>query len=260
MRFLPDITRLFAAVCASCVLTACNGLFDGVYDEPEEKTTVAGQLYIDASSWLDWYYIDLDAVAAATKEDQGYNTSEAWVRYRIPTEQWEAAPADTETGIYTYWYDVFGQGISKYEFRSFYPTRAQSEPENWTFAVHRNNVRTNGGAVAATTLTSLDQLPDDPAELAKLTYTPDKFNRTDVWTIQDRMLLGLIGNQGIEVNDVLSSWLKMSIPPVPPAFSMDGRVFVLRLADGTYAGLQLRDYQSTTGIKCCLTIDYRYPL
>lgn len=260
MRFLPNITRLFAAVCATTVLTACNGLFDGVYDEPEDKVTVAGQLYIDASSWLDWYYIDLNAVAEAVKADPAYNPSEAWVRSHIPTQQWDEAPAGTKTGIYTYWYDVFGEGIGKHEFRSFYPTEAQPEPESWTFAVHRNNVRTNGGAVAATTLTSLDQLPDDPAELAKLTFTPDKFNQTDVWTIQTQMLLGLIGNQGIEVNDVLSSWLKMSIPPVPPAFSMDGRVFVLRLADGTYAGLQLLDYQSTTGVKCCLTINYRYPL
>ena len=81
-----------------------------------------------------------------------------------------------------------------------------------------------------------------------------------MWIDQDRMLLGIIGNQGTAVNTVLSSWLRIEIPPMPPAFTPDSRVFVIRLGDGTMGALQLADYQSAAGVKCCLSIKYRYPL
>ena len=45
-----------------------------------------------------------------------------------------------------YWFDVFGEGIKKNTFSYYTPTEGQEEPEEWTLAVHRNNVRTNGGA------------------------------------------------------------------------------------------------------------------
>ena len=47
---------------------------------------------------------------------------------------------------------------------------------------------------------------------------------------------------------------------MPPTYSMDSRVYVLRLGDGTYAALQLADYMNCEGVKCHLTINYKYPL
>ena len=38
------------------MLTACNGIFDDIYDEP--ATPAAGDIYIDASDWTQWHYID----------------------------------------------------------------------------------------------------------------------------------------------------------------------------------------------------------
>lgn len=74
------------------------------------------------------------------------------------------------------------------------------------------------------------------------------------------MLLGIIGNQGTYINPVLSSWLLVDIPPMPPAFTLCSNVFIIRLPDDTFGALQLENYQSTEGTKCCLTINYRYPL
>lgn len=246
---------------AALLLPACNGILGDIYDEPVQETgeTVSGQLYIDASDWTKWHYIDLKQVAYNTAAHPGYNPSSAWVTCAVPIAKQEN-PASPKTGIYTYWYDVFGEGISKYEFRSFSPTASQPEPENWTLAVHRNNVRTNGCEAAATDFLSLDELPEDKSYLESLTFEADRWNQTDVWVVQDNMLLGLIGNQGIEVNEVLSSWLKIQIPPVPPTFSMDGRVYIIRLTDGTLGALQLSNYMSSKGTKCCLTINYKYPL
>ena len=41
------------------MLTACNGIFDDIYDEPEEIVPAKGQIVMNATSWTDWYYIDL---------------------------------------------------------------------------------------------------------------------------------------------------------------------------------------------------------
>ena len=253
------------ALLTAAMLSGCEGIFSGVYDEPEAETrsTGDGHLYINASSWLEWHYIDLKAVAERVSIYPEFDTSSLWETIDIPTLSIaeDSAGSQGETpGIYTYWYDVFGEGISKREYMGFTPTKSQPEPEHWTFAVHRNNVRTNGCMVAETDFTSLSEIPDNSDWVATLAFTPDEWNQTDVWTVQDRMLNGVIGNQGIHINHILSGWLKMVIPPMPPVFEINRHVFILKLPDGTFAALQLEDYMNSAGSKCCLSINYKYPL
>ena len=154
---------------------------------------------------------------------------------------------------------MFGAGLSNHEFQSFTPTAEQPEPEKWHISVHRNNVRTNGGAAYETSYTSMSELPESSEAFADATFTPDTWNELDVWTIREQMLQGFVGNQGIRVNPVLSSWLKLEIPPVPPAFTLNNHVFIVRFGDDTYAAIQLENYQNAAGVKCCLTINYKYP-
>ena len=179
--------------------------------------------------------------------------------YQAPTLNPQPSTLSPQPGIYTYWYDVFGAGLSNHEFRGFTSTAAQSEPDEWHIAVHRNNVRTNGGAAYETSYTSMYELPESSKAFADVTFTPDQWNQLDVWIIREQMLQGLIGNQGIEVNPVLSSWLKVDIPPIPPTFTLNNHVFIIRFDDGTFAAIQLENYQSPAGTKCCLTINYKYP-
>jgi hypothetical protein len=47
---------------------------------------------------------------------------------------------------------------------------------------------------------------------------------------------------------------------MPPAFTHNSNVFVVRLADGTYAAIRLKNYIGTTNRKCQLTIEYKYPI
>ncbi|MDE5842775.1 MAG: HmuY family protein [Muribaculaceae bacterium] len=240
-------------IAGAAMLSGCQGILSGVYDDllESENLYIDGQLYIDASDWGEWHYIDLA------------ESYPHWQTYEIPcsgSTVETVMPQSEESGIYTYRYDVFGAGISNYEFREFTPTPKQSEPADWTFAVHRNNVRTNGVGVYETSYTSIAELPDDLNRLEQLDYTEDEWNQTDVWAVQDRMLSGIIGNQGIYINSVLGEWLKMEIPPMPPAFSLNNHVFILKLKDGTFAALQLVDYMSASGTKCCLTINYKYPI
>lgn len=254
------------------MLTSCNGIFDDIYDQPKEIVPAKGQLLIDATSWTDWYYVDLNLLQRLTEagdEEALMKAQTEFVAYPIPmtatgekdeTEAGhEAATQGRKAGQYMYWFDVFGEGIKKNTFSYYTPTEGQEEPEEWTLAVHRNNVRTNGGAVLETSYTSMDELPESSEAFRNMNFQEDEWSENLVWDSQDLMLMGYVPSLGISVNKVLSSWLSIKIPPMPPAFSLNNHVFILRLKDGTYAALQLENYLSQDGKKCFLTINYKYP-
>ena len=109
-------------------MSACHGVLEELYDEPTDNVSIKqGQLYVNASSWLDWYYIDFNAANRNAADD---GSASAVVRYGIPTET--SADDDSATpssGIYTYWYDIFGIGLSNHDFRGFMPTAPQPAPD-----------------------------------------------------------------------------------------------------------------------------------
>jgi len=241
--------------------TACNGILDDIYDQPDKEIVAAkGQLVVDATSWTDWHYFDLKKLQrlAESGDEEGLQKAQMEPEtYPIPMTL--TKESDGKSGQYMYWFDVFGEGITKSEFREFTPCDPQEEPEEWTIAIHRNNVRTNGGAVLRTNCKSIAELPESSKTFDGMTFTEDEWSENDVWDGQEKMLLGLVPSQGIKINRLLSSWLIVKVPPMPPEFIMDSRVFVLRLNDGTYAALQLDNYLSPQGEKCFMTINYKYP-
>lgn len=256
------ITNLRKSIVGLCavLLTACNGIFDDIYDKPETVTPTKGQIIVDATSWTDWYYVDLPMLQRLSSQGDDEALLKAQTEFKAyPIPMKLTGTDDGKTGQYMYWFDVFGEGITKNEFREFTPTDAQDEPEEWTFAVHRNNVRTNGGEVYETTCNSMDELPPTSEQFANMKFIADEWSENEVWDSQEQMLLGYVPSQGIKINKLLSSWLTLKIPPMPPAFSKNSHVFILRLKDGTYAALQLADYLSPNGTKCWLTINYKYP-
>lgn len=275
MSYLTIKSYLRIAVVGVCfpLFAACNGIFDDIYDKPEKTVVSAkGQLLIDATSWTDWYYVDLHQLRQLTEEDDEDALQKAqteFTPYPIPmtatgtpltsTSDHQTATEQKKAGQYMYWFDVFGAGVKKNEFRSFTPTAEQGAPNDWSFAVHRNNVRTHGGAVLETSYTSMSDLPESSEVFKNMKFQEDEWSENEVWDNQDQMLMCLVPSQGITINKVLSSWLTMDIPPMPPSFTLNNHVFILRLQDGTYAALQLENYLSPTGTKCWLTINYKYP-
>lgn len=261
---LRRLTPLAVFCCLILSLASCEGVFSGIYDEPESSASGsrnAGEIYIDAADWGKWYYVDLDSLLSLRLSGDSaalFHSLSSHAAYNIPTDSTSAVPADS-AGIYTYWFDIFGKGLSLYEKRSYRPTEPQKEPPHWSFAVHRNNVRTNGGAVYETEYISLDELPDSLGLFKYMDYTPDTWSEREVWTDRSAMLSCLMGSQGIKINKVLSSWLTVNIPPIPPTFTYNGHVFILRLASGRYAALRLKTYTDAAGTNCKLTIEYRYP-
>lgn len=262
LTFIPK--KRYCLIFAAAILFAsCEGIFQGIYDVPPEKTKEkAGQIFVDASSWEDWYFLDFKALHDSLQKDASFNPSDAIARYPVPTEEDADYLSDNNpdaSGIYEYWYDVFGAGTENRSFQRFIPTRQQGEPPTWSVAFHRNNVRTNGAAVFKTEYTQMNDLPKSSSFFNGKTFAEDEWNETDVWVRREQMLNGIIGSQGIKVNSVLSSWLTVEIPPMPPVFVLDNHVFIVRLPDGTSAAMQLENYQNEKGVKCMLTINYIYP-
>ncbi len=237
---------LFLLLVASVLLlSACSGIAGGLYDDPPTSVPVReGQFVVDATSWSDWYYFDM--------------TTDSLIG-PVPIPMALTGESDGKSGQYMYWFDVFGEGIEKNEFKSYTPCDPQPDPEHWTLAFHRNNVRTNGGAVLKTEYTDIKQLPESSDSFANMSFTEDVWTENEVWDSQSQMLQSMVPSQGIKINRVLSSWLKLKVPPMPPQFVYNNHVFILRLADGTYAALQLADYISPSGAKCFLTVNYKYP-
>lgn len=256
------IYNALAGAAIFLITTSCNGLFDGIYDDaPASLTITEGQLLVDATSWEDWCYVDFDSLEAFIehKDTAGLLKAQSHLtRMTIPTSL-TASTTDGRTGSYTYWFDVFGKGIAVNEKRSFKATDAQQEPPSWSIAFHRNNVRTNGGAVLETNYKSMTELPKSSIDFLGANFQTDEWSENEVWTDQTQMLQSLIGCQGITINKVLSSWLRVDIPPMPPAFTMKNNVYILRLKNGKYAALQLVNYMNAGGTKCWLTINYKYP-
>lgn len=251
-------------------LTACNGIAGGLYDEPKEENPAgnANQLRVDATSWTDWYYIDFDSLATLAAAVEANPTDDAvaaalhraqttFTPWPIPTEA--VSSSAKAPGIYTYWYDCFGEGLKNNRFENFYPTAPQPEPDHWSIAIHRNNVRTNGAEVLETSYTSMDDLPLTSGTFTGLPFTADEWTENVVWVDQSRLLQCYVGNQGIKINNVLSSWLTVNLPPIPPTFTMNSHVFLIRFPNGKVAAVQLVNYRNAANVKCHLTINYKYP-
>ena len=260
--------RLCLAVLFPLIAVSCNGLFSSVYDDADDNKTATteSQIIMDASSWQNWYYISFDSLEALHEQGDMAKLKYAqthFTPYPIPVtptgDKTASHPAQGTTGLYTYWYDIFGQGLSKNEFRAFAPTATQAEPDHWDLAIHYADARTNGGAVLKTSYTSIDDLPASSADFSGTEFTPDEWSESDVWADQTEQLNKILGCQGININKVLSSWLQVEMKSLPPLFTLDSHVFLIRLKSGRYAAVQLKNYMDANGDKGILTINYKYP-
>lgn len=121
------------------VLTSCTGIFDDIYDEPQKEVVPAkGQVVVDATSWTDWYYIDLKQLQQLTEAGD----DDALLKAQTEHEPWSipmtlTGESDGHSGQYLYWFDVLGSGIDNNEFRNYTPCDAQ--PETYRMVICRTS-------------------------------------------------------------------------------------------------------------------------
>ncbi|MBQ3874798.1 MAG: HmuY family protein [Bacteroidaceae bacterium] len=230
------------------LLSSCNGLFDGVYDEPSEgnvsegeynPSTRRGRIVVNASTFDKWHYINL--------HDRSVTAMDVPT---LLTGEW-----DGKSGITYHEVDLKND---TYTFRKLVKTDAMPEPSDWDFAVHKFDSRIKDGGAYETEFTSLDDLPS-ASEFSNVVFTEDVWSENSVMTDISGMLSYYIGYQNSLSNPVLGRWLVMDITTPPPTYHPSGKVYIVRLHDGTMAALHLANYISPNNLKGYLTIDYIYP-
>lgn len=132
-----------------------------------------------------------------------------------------------------------------------------TEPADWDIALHRYDVKTNGGAVMKTAFTELSDLIAS-GRMPSGDFTED--NQNDSVTVDlSQMMSGIVGYHHTNVNRVLR-WVELDMSTMPPGYNVSNNVFVIRLKDGTYAAVRLISYRNNASTTGYMTFDYVYPL
>lgn len=219
---LRKLCRLFLLV-ALLPLASCNGLFEGIYDSPDDmpdgddsgfgfvgegSTPATSRIYIDATSYTSWIYLDFhNRKATALEIEEG----------------------------------------------------EEAEPLEWDLAIHRYDAKTHSGLVLASGLKELSEaaaLTSRPGGA----WTADVWTTDKISIDMSHMMEGYIIYAESFYNPVLSGWLNVDTSEMPPIYTLDPQVYIVEFADGTHAALRLMDFMDKAGVKGYMTIDYIYPL
>lgn len=198
---------------AALSLSACEGIFEGIYDAPvETEMEIEDNRFsqVKTTEYTEWVYINLSGSKATT--------------VKIGEEYDSEIPAD------------------------------------WDFAIHRYDLKTNGGAACQTAYKSIDALK----AAAKLPEAEDFIK--DEWTT-DQIAIDMSGMMDDNIiytdsyrNPVLSGWLNVDTSTMPPIYTMSKQVYLIRLKDNTYAAIRFTNYTNARGIKGYIDFDYLYPI
>jgi hypothetical protein len=124
---------------------------------------------------------------------------------------------------------------------------------SWDMALHRYDVRLNGGqsgkgkgAALQTSYTDLD----------KLTAIPATGYITDV---ADSIMLSMPPTYDVQpFNKEASRWMKLNTATMPPAYELNDKVFIFKTAEGKHVKIKFIDYINAENIKGHIKFTYVY--
>lgn len=194
-------------------LSACNGIFESIYDDPiETEMEIKENKFsqVKTVEYTEWAYIDLSARKVTTVQ--------------------------------------IGE---EYESQI---------PEEWDFAIHRYDIKTNGGAAFQTTYTSIDDFIAAGKLPEAEKFVEDEWTTNKIAIDMSGMMEGNIVYTDSYYNTTLSSWLNVDTSTMPPIYTMSSQVYLLRLKDNTYAAIRFTNYTNAKGIKGYIDFDFSYPI
>ena len=198
---------------ATMSLSACNGIFESIYNDPiETEMEIKENKFsqVKTVEYTEWAYIDLSARKVTTVQ--------------------------------------IGE---EYESQI---------PEEWDFAIHRYDIKTNGGAAFQTTYTSTDDFIAAGKLPEAEKFVEDEWTTNKIAIDMSGMMEGNIVYTDSYYNAVLSSWLNVDTSTMPPIYTMSSQVYLLRLKDNTYAAIRFTNYTNAKGIKGYIDFDFSYPI
>lgn len=135
----------------------------------------------------------------------------------------------------------------------------EQQPENWDFAVHRYDAKTNNASVFETEYYDLTDI-SSVSKFSGADFIADEWTTNKITIDMSQMMEGIIKYAEDFYNPCLSKWLNVDTSSMPPVYTLSEKVYILKLQDGTFAALKLSDFMNTSGIKGFMTIDYLYPV
>lgn len=135
----------------------------------------------------------------------------------------------------------------------------EQQPENWDFAVHRYDAKTNSASVFETEYYDLTDI-SSVSKFSGADFIADEWTTNKITIDMSQMMEGIIKYAEDFYNPSLSKWLNVDTSSMPPVYTLSEKVYILKLQDGTFAALKLSDFMNTSGIKGFMTIDYLYPV
>ena len=215
MAISTKIVTSFALAALTSALVSCGGnaqkapidninLEDTTAVESfgfSNKDFFSGSIYVNASSYADWQYIDLE----------------------------NAEITSVKVG--------------------------EAAPEKWDFAVHRFDVKTNGGAGFETDFDDLSKVADIQS-VESLDFTADATVSDKIIVDMSGMMQGKVKYAEDSYNPCISKWMDMNMKNMPPEFNLSDKVYLLRTAEGKIYGLHFKNYVNKSNELGYLTIDY----
>ena len=214
------------------LLCACDGILDSIYDEADEQTATADSSSLSAD---------------------GYG----FTAYDTDTGRGTAYINATDYYVWTY-LDFHSLCTDTLTIDLSLDDPLGDEPTDWDLALHRWDVRTNGGAGLETEFSSLDDLIAS-GQLPEGDFVADVWYDSVSVDMSD-MMSGNIGYLSCYVNRELGKWMDVSIASMPPTYTPSGKVYLARFGDGSLCAHILSAYMNASGTKGYLTIDFIYPL
>ncbi|MGI6370258.1 MAG: hypothetical protein GX372_02095 [Ignavibacteria bacterium] len=123
---------------------------------------------------------------------------------------------------------------------------------NWDIAIHRYDIRTNGGSALETDKTDLAALTSIPAG----TFTADVPD--SIIVDMSNMMAGEVKYAKSSLNKVLSKWLNLDMSSMPPNYTLSNLVYVLKTKDEKYIKILFTDYTNKEGLKGYISFSYEY--
>lgn len=236
---------------ATISLASCDGMFDGIYDEPDDETANvadAEDVTIEVTDST-----GNTITVTGTTSDTGFG----FIAYDSSTRRGTIYVNSTDYYTWTY-LNAHNLTTDTLIIDLELDDPLADEPEEWDLALHRWDVRTNGGAVLETDYESLDDL-EASGEIPSGTYVEDEWYEY-VSVDMSGMMSGVIGYMSCYCNLELGKWMDVDTSNMPPTYTPSGKVYMLLNSDGSYMALILSNYMKTGGsTKGYLTIDYIFP-
>ncbi len=134
-------------------------------------------------------------------------------------------------------------------------------PAAWTIAIHRYDIKTNSGSAYRTSYTSLDEVKTAAQKGTFPMPDASEFAQDEPSKItidMSHMMDGYIDYADANLNKVLGKWLNVDTSSMPPSYTMDSNVYLVRTSLGNVYAIQFtgysNPYQSNT--KGYISFDY----